>query len=58
MSNVDNVIGGLIMTQNEFVFACVSRTLDPQLVIENDDVKEALRERDDDKVRQLLDSEY
>ena len=43
------------MTANEFTFACISRTLMPELVLEEESIQEALLERDDEKVNQLLD---
>jgi hypothetical protein len=46
------------MTQNEFVAECVSRTIDPAIALENEKVRRALTDRDDDKVRSTLDTEF
>jgi hypothetical protein len=46
------------MTVNQFAFYCQSRTLDPEMVLENEKIKEALLDRDDEKVFELLDSEF
>jgi hypothetical protein len=46
------------MTQNEFNAACVSRTIDPGIALENDNVIAALEARDDDAVFTALDTEF
>lgn len=46
------------MTQNEFVQACMERTIIPELALEDEDIVEALRNRDDDRVEQLLDTHF
>jgi hypothetical protein len=46
------------MTANEFNTECVARTLDPAIAIENPDIRAALRDRDDDRVCELLDTEF
>jgi hypothetical protein len=46
------------MTMNEFDSECTSRTIDPQIALENADVVDALQSRSDDRVRQLLDTEF
>ena len=46
------------MTQNQFNEACATRTIDPQIALENDDVCEALRERDDEAVIRILDEQF
>ena len=41
----------------EFYAECTARTLFPlQVLEESEEIKQALRERDDDKVRELLDN--
>jgi hypothetical protein len=46
------------MTQNQFNEACASRTIDPQIALENDDLCEALRERDDEAVIRILNEQF
>lgn len=46
------------MTANEFDAECTTRTIDPALALENDAVVAALRSRDDEEVRRLLDTEF
>ena len=46
------------MTQNQFNEACSTRAIDPQIALENDDVCEALRERDDEAVIRILDEQF
>lgn len=44
------------MSRLEFNYECVSRTLMPRQVIEESpEIREALRQGDDERVRQLLD---
>ena len=48
---------GDTMTRMEFYAECTARTLFPlQVLEESPEIKQALRERDDDKVRELLDN--
>lgn len=46
---------GNIMTYAEFIQECSSRTIHVSVAMENEEVKNALRIKDDDKVRELLD---
>jgi len=44
------------MTRMEFYAECTVRTLFPlQVLEESEEIKQALRDRDDEKVRELLD---
>ena len=46
------------MTQSQFTQECAKRTIDPSLALENDDLCDALRERDDDAVVRILDEQF
>ncbi len=46
------------MTTDEFARACAERYIDPNIALENENVKQALRERDDNKVIKLLEEEF
>ena len=46
------------MTQNEFVHICLTFTIDPQLALENENIVNALQNRDDEKVIQILENEF
>jgi len=46
------------MTANQFNAECCSRTIDPQVALENDSVQDALLARDDEAVIVLLSSEF
>ena len=46
------------MTWLEFQSICGEYLITPELALENDNIKEALQARDDDKVKQLLKSEF
>ena len=46
------------MTQREFEAECESRTIAPAIALENETIKQALRDRDDALVRRLLDEEF
>ena len=47
---------GDTMTRMEFYAECTARTLFPlQVLEESEEIKQALRDRDDEKVRELLD---
>ncbi len=44
------------MTRLEFNYECVSRTLSPRQVIEeSQEIREAMRQGEDERVRELLD---
>ena len=46
------------MKQSEFIHECNKRTIAPAIALENEAVSNALKERDDLKVIQALDSEF
>ena len=52
------LIGVLIMTESQFITECVKRTIDPQIAIENEELCEALRDRDDDEIIRILNEEF
>lgn len=46
------------MTYAEFVSMCQTKTIDPDIAVENEYIRVALRARDDKLVEKLLDSEF
>ena len=46
------------MTQNEFYNECTKLTIYPLVAMENEKIKQALRQRDDKKVLKLLTTEF
>ena len=46
------------MTANQFNALCESRTIDPSLALENDELVEALKARDDEAVVTVLDNQF
>lgn len=46
------------MTQNEFNTLCQERTIDPNLALENDELVQALRDRDDEAVVNILNNQF
>lgn len=46
------------MKQSNFVAECVKRCIDPAIALENDNIRAALRVRDDEKVKEILDKEF
>ena len=46
------------MTKIEFEILCNEYLIAPEIVLENEDVVDALRNRDDDKVKELLENEF
>lgn len=46
------------MTQDQFNQACAQRTIDPSIALENDELCEALRERDDEAALRILDEQF
>jgi len=44
------------MTANEFVYECEKRTINPGIAIENPEIKQALKDRQDKTVTDLLDT--
>jgi hypothetical protein len=49
---------GKEMTQNEFLTACMERTIDPAIALENDAVRAALKAHDRQAVLTALDNEF
>lgn len=45
------------MTRLEFMAECAGRTIIPELALEIEGMKDALKNRDDERVRYLLDTE-
>ena len=46
------------MTYTEFMHECSKRTIHKSVAVENEKIKEALRNRDDALVLKLLDNEF
>jgi hypothetical protein len=46
------------MSKNEFLVLCSNYDIDPDIALENDNVVEALRNRDDSAVATILESEF
>lgn len=46
------------MKRNEFVSECARRTIDPEVALENENILEALKKRDNERVLWLLDNEF
>ncbi len=46
------------MTQNNFVILCNLHTIAPELVLENDKIRDALAKRDDKEVERILTEEF
>ena len=46
------------MTQTEFLTLCLKHNLTPELALENDEVVQALRERDDAEVCRIIEQEF
>jgi len=46
------------MTKHEFLSECGSRYIDVNIALENNDLRDALLERDDAKVIDILDNEF
>lgn len=46
------------VTKSEFVVECVKRTIEPNVALENENLCDALREQDDTKVLDILDTEF
>ena len=42
------------MTQNQFLTLCLQHNVAPDVALENDDIAQALRERNDALVEQLI----
>ena len=46
------------MTYKEFIQECSNRTIHMSVAVENEKIKEALRARNDEEVKRLLDTEF
>ena len=46
------------MNKHEFLSECGSRYIDVNIALENNDLRDALLDRDDDKVIEILDNEF
>ena len=46
------------MTKFDFMMACGAVMIEPDMALENDLIVEALKQRDDEKVRELLASQF
>ena len=51
-------IRGLKMTMNQFVALCVERTIEPELALESESVRDAIRARDIELLISILDNEF
>lgn len=46
------------MTQREFYDLCTSYLIFPLIALENENLREALKQRDDEKVKEILENEF
>lgn len=46
------------MTQTEFIIACGQNEIDPAIALENPEVRQALREKDSEKVKTILREQF
>jgi hypothetical protein len=46
------------MTQSQFLTECNTRLIHPAIALENDELVEALQNRDDDSVIRILDEQF
>jgi hypothetical protein len=46
------------MTQIDFLTLCLQHNLTPELALENDELVQALRERDDAEVCRIIENEF
>lgn len=46
------------MTRREFYDLCTSYGIFPLVALENENLKQALRERNDEQVKQILETEF
>jgi hypothetical protein len=46
------------MTQNQFAALCIQYGIAPSIALENDQLREALKARDDKKVIEILTNEF
>ena len=54
---INQSLGGF-MTQNEFIAKCEQLSVAPELALENDEIVEALKNRDDQLVVELLNTQF
>jgi hypothetical protein len=46
------------MTQNQFFTLCNDHCIDPDIALENDNLRQALKDKDDKKVIEILTNEF
>lgn len=46
------------MTASQFNAECLARLVEPGIALENEELRQALQERDDDEVRRILNEEF
>jgi len=46
------------MTQNQFAALCTEHCIAPEIALENDDIVEALKARDDAEIVRILSEEF
>ena len=46
------------MSRNKFNRLCVELTIDPEIALENENVRKALEDRDDQEVERILKEEF
>jgi hypothetical protein len=50
--------GDFQMTQDQFNTLCQQHLLSPEIALENDDLVQALRDRDDERVVEIITNEF
>ena len=46
------------MTRNEFLAICIANSVDPDIAIDNENLTNALRQRDDELVEKIIKEEF
>ena len=46
------------MTANHFTVLCLAVGIDPDIALENEDILQALRNRDEEEVKRILEEEF
>jgi hypothetical protein len=46
------------MTQNQFISLCNQYSIHPSIALENDELVQALQDRDDDLVKEILENQF
>ena len=46
------------MTANEFLVVCLEYYIDPAIALENDNIRQALRDKDNNAIRNILENEF